>query len=512
MAGDNLGVCSKCRAFVPVEHVKRDGKVYLRKHCPDCGPTEVLVSTDVENWQQKRDTWRYEDSDHSYCSLNCTECSFDHEPAMVFVDVTNRCNMNCPICIANIPAMGFKFEPPMSYFETLFEGLKSLAPNARINLFGGEPTVRDDLFEIISLARSHGFRPRIVTNGLRLEKMEYAKKIADAQVPLLLSLDGMHEDIYERLRRNPGAFHRKMKGLENLKKLNVRKNTIMTCVARNINEHEMWPVIQFCHENRHMIRAMHLIPLTETWEEGEFETDVHTTSGDVENIIDAAVPEGRVEFWPAGLPARWTGALKSLGAPKLTFGGVHPNCESATILLSDGEQYRGLGYYVNGSLNEMAAELTDFALTTEPRMAHLAPRSPLAVAWSLLMVLGGVAPKLIRFLNWKRILKGNRALAVLKILAGLATGKKPKDVLRANTNVQDALRMIVLPFEEYHSVETERLCRCKAVFGYVDPTSERVQVVPVCAWSLYKDDIQRETARKYGTLVTDIKVAAAKTS
>jgi uncharacterized radical SAM superfamily Fe-S cluster-containing enzyme len=85
----------------------------------------------------------------------------------VFLDVTNRCNSNCPICINNTPSMGFLFEPPLEYFENVFQQLSRYDPKPVVQLFGGEPTVRRDLFEIIRLARSAGLRPRVVTNGLK---------------------------------------------------------------------------------------------------------------------------------------------------------------------------------------------------------------------------------------------------------------------------------------------------------------------------------------------------------
>ncbi|MHC4592241.1 MAG: hypothetical protein ACYS8L_06045, partial [Planctomycetota bacterium] len=117
MAPQNQGVCGNCRATVPVQHVKRGGQVFLQKDCPDCGITEALISTDAHDWQQKRDVWHYDKAPLMQCLLNCRTCRYSHRPKMVFVDVTNRCNMNCPICIANIPAMGFKFEPPLEYFD-----------------------------------------------------------------------------------------------------------------------------------------------------------------------------------------------------------------------------------------------------------------------------------------------------------------------------------------------------------------------------------------------------------
>ncbi|NIR01354.1 MAG: hypothetical protein GTN78_14340, partial [Gemmatimonadales bacterium] len=69
--------------------------------------------------------------------------------------------------------------------------------------------------------------------------------------------------------------------------------------------------------------------------------------------------------------------------------------------------------------------------------------------------------------------------------------------LRRHTNVKDAMLMIVLPFEEYDSIESARLCNCFAGFAYEDPDTEQVSVMPVCIWGLYKRDVQRRIAEKY---------------
>ena len=95
------------------------------------------------------------------CSLNCTKCQIDHKPNMVFLDVTNRCNMNCPICINNTPSMGFLFEPPIEYFDTIFKHFAQITPKPSIQLFGGEPTVRNDLFDIIKLGFKNTMAPDV---------------------------------------------------------------------------------------------------------------------------------------------------------------------------------------------------------------------------------------------------------------------------------------------------------------------------------------------------------------
>ena len=58
--------------------------------------------------------------------------------------------------------------------------------------------------------------------------------------------------------------------------------------------------------------------------------------------------------------------------------------------------------------------------------------------------------------------------------------------------------MVILPFEEYHSIEGQRLRTCTAGFAFQDPDTEEIRTVPVCSWSLFRDDVERKISEKYG--------------
>ena len=491
------GVCETCRKRIPARHIIRDGKVYISKECPDCGPTEALVSNDAAAWQRKREIWHYEPDESFTCKIDCSHCGHHHAHRMLFLDVTNRCNMNCPICINNTPAMGFVFNPPIEYFDRVLAGLATMEPKPTVQLFGGEPTVRKDLFEIIDLCRHYGLRVRIVTNGIKLADPDYCKRICDAKVPVLIGCDGLGAEIYERLRKNAWAGEKKVQAMENLARLSTRKNTVMVCCARKINDHKIRELIDFVHERRHAFDAMHLIPLTETWEEGEFETDIATTTEDVEQILDAAFPDERVEFLPAGIGHQFRHILPFFGNLRLTFGGVHPNCESLTVLLSDGERYHAPSHYLRRPLDQIAEEAVARAQVVAPRMQRLNPSKWLQRWRGRLIAIRALGGLFRRSVNWRNVFRGNSFLALVRILGGLAIGRKARDVLRKHTQVQDALRMIVLPFEEYHAIDGARLVNCTAGFAFEDPDTGEVRTIPVCAFAMYKTEIQRKIAEKY---------------
>jgi sulfatase maturation enzyme AslB (radical SAM superfamily) len=487
------GLCEKCRDRVPAEYVVTDGRVLLRKDCPECGITEALVSNDAEAWQRKRDLWRYDADEQVECTLHCDRCKTWHDPTLVFVDVTNRCNMSCPICIANVRGMGFEFHPPVEYFDKVFKALSDRKTVHLVELFGGEPTVREDVVEIVQLARNYGLKSRIQTNGLRLADEEYCKTLCDADVRFRIAFDGRDPEIYCRLRDDPGAYEKKLKAMANLKKYSRRKNAMLCCAARGINESHLADLIGYCHEHAGVIDTLGLIPLTENWEPGTFHNEVRTTREDVEHMIEQSVPGGRVEFIPAGmlhcLKKLWPFFKTSVHSEALMVGGAHPDCETITFLVSDGQAYRSVNYFLRMPLGRIAEEIRLRTRQIENWLARLNPANRLDRLRGKWLVLKIFVPMILRAVDFTRLARGGRVVATLRVLAGMVRGKRfPRGILR----------VVVLPLEEYHSVEAARLHNCKAVFAYEDVEDGQVKTIPFCMWNQYRNDILRKLTDKYG--------------
>jgi uncharacterized radical SAM superfamily Fe-S cluster-containing enzyme len=500
----NFGYCDTCKEAVPVRHTIRDGNVYLTKDCPRCGESEALLSTDAAMWQRKRSLTGYDQQVHRSCALNCTTCKQHlQQPMLIFLDVTNRCNMNCPICLANIPAMGFEFEPPLEYFDKIFRHVSSLKPRPGIQLFGGEPTVRDDLLEIIRIARSYGLSMRVVTNGIRLADERYCKELLASGPQLMFAFDGRSEHIYAKLRNSAKFYHLKMKALENVRKHRKKKVTIMSVAARGINDAYIADLVQMCHDFRDTIAALDFLPLTITWAPGEVEDARETTMEDVEKMVSAALPG--VEFVPATMLRRFTTLLDYFNVGRITFGGAHPNCESASVLISDGKRYLPLTHYVKRPMSELLKELLreDEALGKKLEALKHGLLGGMLTKLGLFQTVarGIIIRSLLRFVRKNARLDeamGGKAWRKSLIIAyGLLRGKKLKHLLRRHTRMHGVLRLMVLPFEDWRSLESARLEGCPAAFAYEDPESAEVKLMPVCAWPLLKNDILRRTAARY---------------
>lgn len=119
------------------------------------------------------------------CPSACGLCE-NHETSTVLglIDVTNRCNLRCPVCFANAAASGRLYEPTQDEIRQMLKNFRNLKPNPclAIQYAGGEPTVRKDIVDLIKMAKEEGFtHVQIATNGLKLAfKENFAKDLKEA--------------------------------------------------------------------------------------------------------------------------------------------------------------------------------------------------------------------------------------------------------------------------------------------------------------------------------------------
>lgn len=492
----NHSFCTHCDTIVPARHITRDGNVYLLKQCKKCGESETLVSTNAERYFEKRAMLGYEGEAQKSCDLECYNCSKHKPPTLVFLDVTNRCNMNCPICLANIPSMGFRFDPPIAYFKKVFEALSRFDPKPAVQLFGGEPTVREDLIQIIEMAKNdYGLSPRVVTNGLRLADEEYAQKLLETGTQLMFSFDGRNPKIYDHTRKQPRALELKLKALENIRKYSkAKKVTIMTCVSEGLNDAYLADLVDFCHEGRSYIAALDLMPLTATW--GPEEVDAQSaTIEDVERVMKKAIPG--LDFFPSGVLYKVNTIRSTFDLGRMTFGGAHPNCEAISLMISDGQKYHPLSKFLKQPVDDVVNE----GLELDRQMGEKLQRSAVAKHFGhkgQQFVYGMALLKFIKKnINFQEVFGEGATLKIAQIIWGLLTGVRLKNLLKKYTRCHSILRLIILPFEEKACVEAARLVDCPANFAYEHPETREIRLMPVCSWVAYKNDILRKTAAIY---------------
>jgi len=114
------------------------------------------------------------------------------------IQTTYQCNMKCANCY-----LGHMLNNPdyadvdLKVFE---DSISKLPGKCDIRLIGAEPTMNDNLFELIKITRKYNHRPSLLTNGLKLGQEDYVIKLKKSGLNMLgLSMNGgLDDDVYKR--------------------------------------------------------------------------------------------------------------------------------------------------------------------------------------------------------------------------------------------------------------------------------------------------------------------------
>ncbi|MHC1611124.1 MAG: radical SAM protein [Candidatus Methanospirareceae archaeon] len=162
-------------------------------------------------------------------------CCFGVNPHVVW-EMTGRCNLKCVHCHA------FGGEPSTEDELTTEEGRALIDQIAALDIrtfvfTGGEPLLREDIFELIAYARSKKLAVFIATNGTLITK-GVAKLLRRYNVGVVIGLDGMNPKVHDSIRGVEGAYDAVIGGIENCiaEKLYLHLNIVAS--RRNLDEIE----------------------------------------------------------------------------------------------------------------------------------------------------------------------------------------------------------------------------------------------------------------------------------
>ena len=148
-------------------------------------------------------------------------------PYRMDIALTYRCNNACSHCYNDRP----RHFPEMTTSEWLkiIDQLWSLGI-PHIVFTGGEPTLRDDLPELIRHAEQNGQITGINTNGRKLADPKYVEDLLNAGLDhVQITLESHVPEIHDRMVRHPGAWQQTVTGIKNAlsTRLYVMTNTTM---------------------------------------------------------------------------------------------------------------------------------------------------------------------------------------------------------------------------------------------------------------------------------------------
>jgi organic radical activating enzyme len=177
------------------------------------------------------------------------------ETMFILLQISNRCNMNCRVCINSTPDGKFDFSELR--VEDIKYILERIGRNKKVCFTGGEPTLNEDIFEFIRLTKDSGNIPVLFTNGIRLADFDYTKKLVQSGLKkLFLSIDGLTPSIDEYFTGDRNLLSYKLEALENLKKLKTLKVHLSARVARGIGEDQIEEMLKFAIVNNGLIKGI----------------------------------------------------------------------------------------------------------------------------------------------------------------------------------------------------------------------------------------------------------------
>ena len=283
-------VCPECLKAIPARRVKADAAVYLEKSCPEHGSFSTPIWSGVlsfEDWDRAsfKDASACEidgevnpenslsacdchadccpDDCPDGCPTGCIDCT-SHEvcPCCVLFEVTQRCNLGCPVCFAGA-GESMSGDPSLETIASWYDSLYEKAGICHIQLSGGEPTLRHDLDRIIRIGREKGFEYfQLNTNGILLAEDEgLAKRLKDEGLTcVFLQFDAISESANRAL-RGADILKAKKRALDNCAAVNLPVVLVPT-LAKGINDEEIMSVIDYGISRSPIVRGVHFQPMS----------------------------------------------------------------------------------------------------------------------------------------------------------------------------------------------------------------------------------------------------------
>ncbi len=262
-------LCPVCLKLLDAEITEENDAVYMVKTCRLHGEFKTVVwrgKIKKEDWITKKNRAFIKNpltEIKDGCPYDCGLCP-DHRQTTctALIEVTNNCNLYCSFCFASAKDK-ILHEPSLKEIEFYFDRIKEQSGICNIQLSGGEPTVRDDLNDIIKIGKEKGFEfIQINTNGIRIGQDEgYLRELTNAGLSsVYLQFDGTNDDIYVNIRGRK-LLKEKIDAIKNCAKYNVGV-VLVPVIIPGVNVNNIGQMIDFALENTPTVRGIHFQPVS----------------------------------------------------------------------------------------------------------------------------------------------------------------------------------------------------------------------------------------------------------
>lgn len=475
---ETRSICPVCFRVLKASIYESDGKVFIGKRCPEHGSYEDIYWSDYEQYLRvqkfRRDGTGVENPRTKVtkgCPYDCGLCP-NHKSYTILgiIDVTNRCNLRCPICFANAAAAGYLYGPTK---EEIFVMIDNLAANRPVStkalqFSGGEPTLREDLPELVKRAREAGIpHIEVNTNGIRIaNSLEYVRRLAEAGVSTFyLQFDGVRSEPYLTT-RGVDLLPIKMKALGNLRKIGHESTVLVVTLVRGVNDDQLGDIISFAAKNFDVIRCVNVQPVSVTGRiDRQKLREYRITIPDFMRLVEEQTGGQitREDFYPVPtvVPfARAMAALKGKPYPEFT---MHEHCGMATFVFVEDGRLTPITRY---------ADVDAF-------MAEMDKVAQLALA-------GKKTRAKVKMITSLRHLK-------IKVLSSILTGIVKEGSYSALGRLMRRVIMVsAMHFMDGYNFDLERVQRCGIHYALPDG-----RIIPFCTMNtIHRQEVERKFAKE----------------
>lgn len=167
-------------------------------------------------------------------------------PKSVIWYVTKKCNLHCQHCFleGGRKALGELSEKEANKLIDEFGEMHILY----LSMSGGEPFLRDDLFELIDHAASYGMRVDIASNGTLIDKETVRRLVRSRVFQVQVSIDGS-EQVHNLFRGNNKAFKTSAKAVRRMRYEGIMvsiSHTVRKGLVREAEKVIDWAVAMQC--------------------------------------------------------------------------------------------------------------------------------------------------------------------------------------------------------------------------------------------------------------------------
>lgn len=473
-----LSICPVCKRVLNAEIYEEEGKVRISKTCPEHGEYTDLYWGDFELFRRAE---KYANEgvvmenprtkEQKGCPMDCGIWpNHKSTTTLGIIDVTNRCNLRCPICFAHAGAAGYLYEPSLGQIREMMENLMANNPvwTPALQLSGGEPTVREDLPEILELAHEIGFvHVEVNSNGIKMaESLEYCRELVEAGMDTIyLQFDGVTPEPYLAA-RGFNLLPIKKRVIKNLRSIDYHAAVLVPVLVRGLNDDQVGEIINYAIENRDVIRGVNFQPVAITGriDEGKRD-DIRITIPDLMRLAEEQTG-GFIkprDWYPVPSIKPLSDLMSMTKDSSFVDFSTHPHCGMGTYLYFEGDDIRPLTSYIDVEKTLNSLEKANNRMREGKEL-----RAKIEVANSFI--------KNVRFGSLARYLA---------------------DVIRYSNyrSLNDIHHNMILigsmHFMDPYNFDIERLQRC--VIHYATPDG---RIIPFCAMNnLHREEVERKNSQ-----------------